>query len=283
MPFFPRWVHLLFFDDEARVARPYAIAGFSLMALKYVLDSAAVFLVLGVFVSPLTYLSPTFSSKASLLAGAPSGLGWALALLALPFAWVGLSLTVRRVQDAGRSTWLAFLFLVPGLNYLLMLGLCLAPTRPAAARVAPRGPGAPVWSSAMLGVFGALVFSALMVLFSVEVLKSYGAALFLGAPVAMGAISAFTLNRRSPQSLAATLGLAVFTSALAAGTLLLYGLEGALCITMAFPPALVFTVVGAVLGRTAALQTGQSAAGMWMVSAWCRCSRASRPGRASRS
>jgi uncharacterized membrane protein YhaH (DUF805 family) len=256
---------LLFGGDTTVTRNQYAAVGFSLMALKYLLDSSVLFLVQHITVSPLTYLNPFLSSKTPLFANSPSWFVWLLSLIALPFAWVGLSMTVRRAQDAGLSTWVAFLFLVPGLNYLLMLGLCLAPSRPAAPASRPRGPSSAAWKSAMLGVFGALVFSALVLLFSVEVLKTYGAALFVGTPIAMGAISSFTLNRQTPTSVGATLSLAVLTALLSAGALLLFGLEGAVCITMAFPPALAFTLLGAILGRTVALKSGAATTSMWIV------------------
>src|ERR1700737_1020431 len=118
------------------------------MGLKYLLDSAVLFFSLGITLSPVTYVSPLLMSKADLLANSPSWLVWLLALMTLPFAWVGLSIAVRRAQDAGISTWLAFLFLVPGINYLLMLGLCLFPSRGRTRRLPPRGPAPAVWKSA---------------------------------------------------------------------------------------------------------------------------------------
>jgi uncharacterized membrane protein YhaH (DUF805 family) len=236
------------------------------MALKYAIDSGLLLAASGVTVSPLTYLHPLISTKAALLTHSPSWTILGLALVALPFAWVGLFMTVRRVQDAGLSTWLAFLFLVPGLNYVLMLVLCVVPTRaPVTQAESPGGPSSATWRSAMLGAFGALVFCGLVLVFSVTVLRTYGAALFVGTPLAMGAISSFTLNRGAPASLLATLGLAVVTALVASGALLLFGLEGAFCIAMAFPPALAFTLLGAVLGRTVALSTGQAAVGFWVI------------------
>src|SRR5690349_20705675 len=92
---------LLFGGDTLVTRKQYAAVGFSLMALKYLLDSSVLFLVQHITVSPLTYLNPFLSSKSPLLAHSPSWFAWLLALIALPFAWVGLSMTVRRVQDAG--------------------------------------------------------------------------------------------------------------------------------------------------------------------------------------
>jgi uncharacterized membrane protein YhaH (DUF805 family) len=34
-------------------------------------------------------------------------------LAALPFIWIGVTMTVRRLRDAGKPVWLATLFFVP--------------------------------------------------------------------------------------------------------------------------------------------------------------------------
>lgn len=43
-----------------------------------------------------------------------------------------LTLTLRRVLDAGMSAWATLFYFVPYLNYCFMLALCFLPTAPAA-------------------------------------------------------------------------------------------------------------------------------------------------------
>ena len=59
---------------------------------------------------------------------APSWLYVALGCWALPFLWFGTTLTIRRLLDAGRSSWWAALFVVPLANYALILALIFLPT-----------------------------------------------------------------------------------------------------------------------------------------------------------
>src|SRR5262249_58456667 len=68
-----------------------------------------------------------------MVAGLPApGRGFALALLAvaLPFIWVGVTLTLQRLRDAQLPLGLVVLFFIPAVNLLLILGLCLVPSRP---------------------------------------------------------------------------------------------------------------------------------------------------------
>ena len=81
------------------------------------------------------------------------GLGMALLLFALPFVWIGVTMSVRRAEDAGVSPWWVVAFFLPGLNYLLMAVLAMLPTagRPASTRE----PGSAGRSPRMAGTCGA--------------------------------------------------------------------------------------------------------------------------------
>ncbi len=52
-----------------------------------------------------------------------------LMLLALPFIFVGVILTVRRLRDAAQPLWLACLFFVPFVNLIFFLVLCVVPAK----------------------------------------------------------------------------------------------------------------------------------------------------------
>jgi uncharacterized membrane protein YhaH (DUF805 family) len=58
-------------------------------------------------------------------------------LVAFPFVWIGIALTVRRLRDLGASAWLSCLFFVPVLNLLFFLLLCLRPGRGYATSLPP--------------------------------------------------------------------------------------------------------------------------------------------------
>src|SRR5438034_3807621 len=122
--------------------------------------------------SPLDYANPVWFVRERALHGVPPAVLLALPVWALPFIWIGVGMSVRRAADAGLSPWLALLFFIPFVNYLLMLGLCIPdsnqrriwrtePTSVPPLRNAERGPGGEAvlnerWRSGLLGVAGAL-------------------------------------------------------------------------------------------------------------------------------
>jgi uncharacterized membrane protein YhaH (DUF805 family) len=241
---------------DAPVSRhAYLRHGAGLVALKYAGDVLLVALAAGRFWTPADYVHSIPFLLATRLDGAPPWLMPALALWTLPFLWAGVTLTLRRALDAGRSAWLTLGFFVPYLNYLLMLVLCLAPSaseRPVSIE-RPRDYEQRL-PSALLAIAAGLVLGLLMIVLTVTVLGQYGAALFFATPFAIGALTAFLFNRRYPASTFETGEVAAMTLAVVAGAAFLLGSEGAICILMALPIALVVGLMGAAFGRCVALR-----------------------------
>lgn len=240
----------LLFGMRAPVSRrDYALVGFGLMALKYAVDATAVHVVTGETWTPLDYLVPMQELRGRKLAGAPAWLPFALALWTLPFLWVGASMTIRRALDAGLSGWVGLLFLVPLVNYATMLLLCGLPSRPEAP-TALEPVGRRVDDrirSALSAVVAALVLVVGMVLFTVHV-TSYGYSLFMAVPFLLGTACAVIHNHPRPTSLRETLLVAAFAVVLAGCALLLFALEGVVCILMALPLAMPLALGGALVG-----------------------------------
>ena len=113
--------------------REYLWSGVGLMAFKYAVDAGVVWLVLHRVWTPLNYFIPSLAWREATLRVAPTWLLWALALWSLPFMWIGVTMTLRRAVDAGRSPWVCFLFFLPVVNYGVMLWLAFEPTRAAEA------------------------------------------------------------------------------------------------------------------------------------------------------
>jgi hypothetical protein len=225
----------------------YAAAGFGLMALKYAVEAAATFVHAGTWPSPLAFLAPFASIRLQGWESAPPEWGWIYGLWTLPFVWVGASLTVRRCRDAALPGWLGLLFFAPILNYLLMFTLCLAPSR-SAPEAGARGPASGVMA-ALAGVVAGGALAVLMVVASVFVLGEYGMTLFVGTPFVMGAVAGGLYNRGGPRPWPGNIGLALATVAVCAGLLLLFALEGLICVGMAVPLAVPLALLGVVLGR----------------------------------
>jgi hypothetical protein len=89
---------------RARVTRgPYLRWGLGLALLKFVLDTAVVWACTRRAWSPLGYLVPSFVLRDHAVGPAPEVMYLLLAALALPFLWIGVSMSVRRAADAGIS------------------------------------------------------------------------------------------------------------------------------------------------------------------------------------
>jgi hypothetical protein len=232
--------------------RRYLLSGLALMITKFAGDDALVNLATGESWSPLDYLTPFAMQRVGLVQRAPGWLWPAMAAWAMPFLWVGASMTLRRLIDARNPPWLVLLFFVPGLNWALMAWLCVAPSRrqqkltPEVRRMAPR------LTAAMLGVGGGICVGAVSLGLHVLLLKSYNAFVFLGTPFVMGAVAGYIYNRHGRRERTAALG--ALTMVVAALAMLLFALEGVVCIGMALPLALPIGSLGALAGQLIAAE-----------------------------
>jgi uncharacterized membrane protein YhaH (DUF805 family) len=248
-----RWLNLWFTFDRTVGRREYILSGLALAAIKYAGDVFIVWRGTGRIWHPIDYLSPVSSLASSSLVDASGFV--LLALWALPFLWIGVSMSMRRAIDAGESAWLALLFFVPALNYLLMAALCALPTsdEPVDIEEVPRTYERRL-PKALLAIAVGMVLGLAMLAFSIYGAASYGISLFLGTPFLIGAITAFLFNRRYPASAAETHQVVIMTLGCLGGVILITAAEGALCLLMAAPLAVVLGMMGSSLGRHIALR-----------------------------
>jgi hypothetical protein len=215
---------------------------------KYAVEAGVLRALTGNVLTPLDFLNPSLAGRQAALAGGPDWLGWALFAWNVPFIWIALSMSVRRTAGAGLPPWLGLAVLVPVAGLAVMLGLCLDRNdRPGRWRP-PAGNDIPPEAA----VGAALAVGVVMLVLCVYLLRSYGAALFLATPLVMGTVAGFLFNRPAPRSLAATVGLATIVMLAAALVLLVFALEGLICIAMAAPIAAPLGIAGAILGRAVA-------------------------------
>ena len=250
-----RWLRLWFSFHDPVDRRAYVQGGAVLMLLKYTVDASVVWAFVGRWWTPLGYLDPVWTLRQQVLRGAPDWVAPALVVWTLPFLWIGVSMTLRRAVDAGRSPWWSLLFFVPVVNYVAMLWLALQPSR--AAAVAPDVATPAVDSrlrAGLVGVAAAVAITIPTVLIGVYLRRIYSAGLFLGVPFTIGYISAYVFNARHAQSAGRTIEVALVAVALAGGAMLVFALEGVVCIALAFPLAALLAVPGAILGRAVALR-----------------------------
>lgn len=227
----------------------YAFVGLMLMALKVGVDLIVLYLATGRAWSPWEYVS-----LAGLADEVPMWAARVLMLWALPFAWIGLAMSVRRAIDAGLSPWIGLLFCLPVVNLLVMIAMCLPPTAP---RPEPEPAHEPARRAAGLRALGAaLVLMTVMVVVAIFGLGNLGIALFAGTPFAMGVVTGFGYNASETRTLGSTLGLAVASVVIAGAALLLFAVEGVVCLVMAMPLALPLAILGALIGRFVAVGPG---------------------------
>lgn len=178
--------------------------------------------------------------------------------LSLPFIWVGVRLTVKRLRSAGLPTQLVALFFLPVLNLFFFLLLCLLPEKDpsstglkaaqwpdsAVARILPESALGSAAVSLLLTVPVALAIALL----GVQFLANYGWGLFVALPFTLGFAAAFIYGFRQPRSLKGCVGVACLSVALLGTALMAVALEGVICLIMATPIALPLAAFGGLCG-----------------------------------
>ncbi len=182
----------------------------------------------------------------------------AMVALALPFIWLGVAMTVRRLRDIGQPVWLVVLFFMPYINLLFFAVLCVLPAR----EQLPRTESAP-WpgpraldglipktqlGSAILSIVLSSVIGLLFVLLGVLAAGAYGWGLFVALPFCLGLFSVLLYSYHAPREFIDCVTLSLLPVAIVGGVLLLVAIEGLICIMMAAPIAGVLSFLGGFLG-----------------------------------
>jgi uncharacterized membrane protein YhaH (DUF805 family) len=239
-----------FFSWEGRVQRlQYFLAGTALVAAKYAIDwSVAVRF--GETWRIWNYFLPLREVSLFGLGGRQPELYGILWAIAIPFFWVGIALTLRRLHDAGKSAGWIFLFFIPLANLVLFLWLTLTPSAPAEivkdiATDDPRRKSST--RRAALGIVLAVALGLALVTLSARVLMGYAWGLFLGVPFLTGFVSSWFLNAETPRTRFETISVSILTTLLIGLTLIGLKYEGLFCLLMALPLALPFSIAGGLI------------------------------------
>jgi uncharacterized membrane protein YhaH (DUF805 family) len=178
--------------------------------------------------------------------------------LALPFIWLGLAMTVKRLRDAAQPTWLAALFFAPVVNLIFFLVLTILPS----AANEKREEGAP-WpgigaidkliphtgpASALFSICVTTLLGFFFAVIGTEVIAQYGWSLFVGLPFCLGLFAVLTFSYHEPRRLSQCLAVAVLPVAMLGALLFFVAMEGIICLMMAAPIAAVLSLLGGLLG-----------------------------------
>lgn len=239
-----------------RISRlAYGLWGLGLMLLKYAVEYFLVVYNGGVPYGPLTFVLPIHSYRLEAIGGSASWVGGFILIWSLPFVFLAVWFTIGRALDARVSPWMSLWILCPTINLLFMVSMCFLPRRegPVGSIVNWRESetekeksDAVLWMTTIL--LGLLLTTGILVV-SIYMLGDYGASVFFSSPVFLGTVCGYaqTVYGRSPGGWKAV-GVGVAAVLVGAGSLIVVGIEGVVCIVMALPIMVPAAAVGGVIG-----------------------------------
>jgi hypothetical protein len=255
--------------------RNYLVVGLIGFAIKHNIDRMTATALFGRAFTPWNYwIPPVDAIRINSLSAADSRFLVTMVVMSLPFIWIGLSMTIRRLRSAALPLWLAVFFFVPVGNLLFFLLLSLFPEREVVDRnrseasalgsVIPQGKvGSAGLAVGMIGLIGVLATYV-----SVQGLGVYGWGIFVALPFCFGLLSVLVYSYHERRTLGSCLGVAAISVGIVALALLAFAIEGVICIVMALPIALPMALLGGVIGYLAQrpqAKWGQSPSRMLMI------------------
>ncbi|HLY63777.1 MAG TPA: hypothetical protein VKV95_23810 [Terriglobia bacterium] len=240
---------------------PYALIGLLLFGLKHNIDRFVATLVFHRQWSLFNYwIPPTRAVRITSLARPDALMLGALLLLALPFIWIGVVLTLRRLRAIGLPIWLVVCFFLPVVNLVFFLVLSVVPTRLPGDRYDGRRPDGRLGGaldrlipdnalgSAALAVLLTLPFELGAIAMCVKALGTYGWSLFVALPFCHGLAAVLIYGYHRPRSYGTCLGVSVLSIFILGVTLFGFAIEGIICLAMACPIAVTLACMGGSIG-----------------------------------
>jgi hypothetical protein len=235
----------------------YVLWGCLLFALKYNMDRLVAGIGFEEKWSLFSYLE--LSTSGSLPAQAKMNFYATLLALALPFIYVGVVQTMRRLRGAGLPRASVVLFFVPVVNLFFFLVLSVLPdAAPGVGAIAdpadrrkryfdaliPQGQ----LGSAALALLVTTAASVPLTVFAIFQLHDYGFGVFVGLPFVMGLVAVLIYGYHGPRTFGSCLSVACLTMCLLGLGLLASAVEGVICILMAAPIGLALAALGGAVG-----------------------------------
>ena len=246
------WIRL--FSWNGKVDRGfYAIAGLVLFIVKWNIDRLLGGHFFSVSWMPYQYLLPGIELPEA--AHDQRDLFLVLAVTALPFIYVGVILTVKRLRSIGVPSFLAVLFFMPFINLLFFTVLSFLPAKgeerhtseipppPFLTRFVPRTRTA----NFFFAIWAAVLPCLLLLLASVQVMSSYGWGVFVGIPFVLGMVSVLILCLYSRRTFLECMAVALSACALCGVCVFLFAIEGIICLVMAMFLAVPLAMLGGVV------------------------------------
>ena len=232
---------------------PYFLWGAGLMVVKYNLDRLIAWQGFHRSWYFWNYLKPHGFAGITELPPGDDRFYYILLLTSVPFLCLGIFLTLRRLRSADLPLALCILFFLPVINLIFFAALCVVPARrrdrdfdqkPGWISWLPHGAaGSALASTAIVGWIGASLAAL-----ATSTLQNYGWGLFVALPFTMGMVSVLIYAWPRPRSFSSCLVVAVLPIAFAGICLFFVAVEGAVCLLMAAPIAVLLALFGGMVG-----------------------------------
>lgn len=239
---------------------PYALIGLLMFGLKHNIDRFVATLVFNRHWSVFNYwIPPTQAVRITSLSTPDAMLLGTLLALSLPFIWIGVVLTLRRLRAIGLPVWLVVIFFLPVINLAFFLLLSVMPSRQAGTRHDNRPAGRlgdsldrlipeSAAGSAAMAVLLTLPFEVGAIALGVKALGTYGWSLFVALPFCHGLAAVLLYGYHRSRSYATCLGVSVLSLVLLGVALFGFAIEGVICLAMAWPIAATLACMGGSVG-----------------------------------
>lgn len=182
-----------------------------------------------------------------------AALAFAFSLLV---AWGLALLSFRRARWSSGGYLLAALAIVPGVQVAAITILALLPRFADEQEQTELETGIDI-AHVVQGVLAGVAIIVLAVLVSAVTFGAYGWGLFVMTPLLVGITTGFLANRRNLMSLGRTMFVVLAAAALGTVALVMFALEGVMCILLAAPLGGIVAAIGGAIGRALA-RTGKS-------------------------
>ena len=190
---------------DGKVSRgTYTLVGICGLAIKHNLDRFIAYK-FGYRWGVTTYFDPLErATQFSLLSDDDKKFLATLLITALPFIWIGITMTLKRLRDAGQPLWLSPLFFAPIVNLLFFGLLTVLPSQqadlPSTAAGRRTSSISAYWPTTRLGsAAAAVLLTALLgVVATWGILRfagNYGLTLFISLPFVMGYLAVAIYSR----------------------------------------------------------------------------------------
>src|ERR1700741_5161913 len=192
------------------------------------------------------------------LKGADAKLSVTLLAVSLPFIWLGVAQTVRRLRDCELPVWFCGLFFIPFANLLFFCLLCCWPSAQTTEQVRDelhKNEGffrkitkTETLVAAGLATVATAIIGIGMVALGTQFQANYGWGVFVGVPFCLGMFSTLVYSYRTPRTIGECLLISIVPGVFLALGLLIFAFEGVICIAMAAPLGLGLSALGGIVG-----------------------------------